>query len=429
MTVRILTGDARDVLKTLADGSVQCVVTSPPYYGLRNYQVAGQIGLEATPDEYVAQMVSLFREVRRVLRDDGCVFLNLGDSYASGGNGAGPPGSKQITNPGANLPPKKAPFGYKPKDLLMIPAQVALALRADGWFLRSDIIWAKPNPMPESCTDRPTSAHEHVFLLTKRARYFYDSDAIREEASVADWDNGTRTYGGVNKHGANVNHGDRTTGRVAGLSKVKIPGGCDQGDGAHGTIHRDGRTSAEYQEAVIKPGRNARNVWTIATAPFPEAHFATFPPELAERCILAGTSAGGACVACGAPLARIIEEGAPDEAHRRACGADATGGYNGTSTKGHAAAGVQDASAVKARILAGMVEKRTSGWRRTCKCPDGPTRRCVVLDPFGGAGTVALVADRLQCDAMLIELNPEYVAMASKRCAADAGMFAEVHAP
>jgi hypothetical protein len=194
---------------------------------------------------------------------------------------------------------------------------------------------------------------------------------------------------------------------------VKVPGGWDQGDGAHGTIHRT--------------GRNARDVWTIASHPFPEAHFATFPPKLAETCILAGTSEMGACPSCGAPWARTTTKGEPDEAHRAACGADASGGYAGKSTKNHDAAGVQNASDVKRRILDGL-RKKTYGWQPTCECPPGDPVPCVVLDPFGGAGTVALVADRLGHDAVLIELNPEYIEITRRRITKDAGLFAEVTA-
>lgn len=250
MAVNILVGDALDTLRTLPDCTFQCCVTSPPYYGLRDYGVEGQIGLEETPDAFVDRLVEVFREVRRVLRDDGTLWLNLGDSYA-GSWGAqsrgGPPsasstlqgnghagGGPKIKNMSArqiHAAPKHSGKtdstthldGIKPKDLMMIPAMVALALRADGWWLRSDIIWHKPNPMPESITDRPTSAHEHVFLLSKSARYFYDADAIREAENVPDWDNGTRVFGGKNKAGANAQHGERTSGRLATSRKRGLP--------------------------------------------------------------------------------------------------------------------------------------------------------------------------------------------------------------
>lgn len=280
---------------------------------LRGFFVRAEIGLEPTPDDFVAEMVAVFRDVRRVLRDDGTLWLNLGDSYASTVKGSGGAGKSRL-GPNRDLqnighqkfePRRFDMQGLKPKDLIGIPWRVAFALQADGWYLRSDIIWAKPNPMPESVTDRPTSAHEHVFLLTKAARYFYDASAIAE---AADFPEMTRR-----------------------VDTGKSDGRLDRGmySGRAGT-RADGT-------------RNARNVWTIATRPFRDAHFATFPPELAERCILAGCPAGG-----------------------------------------------------------------------------------TVLDPFGGAGTTGLVADRLQRSATLIELNPDYAAMAERRIAREAGIFGSV---
>ncbi len=175
----IRTGDVLDVLRAAPDECIQTVVTSPPYWGLRDYGIDGQIGLEQTPDEYVAHLVAVFREVRRVLRSDGTVWLNLGDSYAASGSGGGP--GKQSTNVGSvNIPPRSAPPGLKVKDLVGVPWRVALALQADGWYLRSEIIWSKNNPMPDSVRDRPVRSHEHVFLLTKSPRYFYDADAVKE---------------------------------------------------------------------------------------------------------------------------------------------------------------------------------------------------------------------------------------------------------
>lgn len=314
MSVRILHGDCRDVLKTLPDESVNCVVTSPPYFGLRDYGVDGQIGLEHTPEAFVAELVAVFREVRRVLRDDGTCWLNLGDSYgATGGDthsgfnerysGTGGVGSKQDATL-SGIKDHKTSTGLRPKNLLGMPWRVALALQADGWILRQDIIWAKPNPMPESVQDRCTKSHEYVFLLSKSARYHYDQEAIREPA----------------------------TGRVGTVRFSFAPD-------LNGKAHSDGFD----KDGTV--GANARSVWTIATQPFSEAHFATFPPELAERCIKAGCPAGG-----------------------------------------------------------------------------------VVLDPFGGAGTTGLVADRLGRAAILIELNPAYAEIARNRIAKDAGMFAELSA-
>ena len=255
---RIIEGDCRDTLAGLPERSVQTCVTSPPYFGLRDYGHDGQLGLEPTPDEFVAALVAVFRGVRRVLRDDGTVWLNLGDSYAVNG-GARSYGSTDGALGRGDAPGflRRAPAGLKPKDLLGIPWMVAFALRADGWYLRSDIIWSKPNPMPESVTDRPTKAHEYVFLLSKGPRYFYDADAIREPND----------------------HPDRS-GTNPRLAISTQPGNTFQG--------RDGRAIESNPE-----GRNRRSVWTVATQPFPGAHFATFPPKLIEPCILAGCPEGG----------------------------------------------------------------------------------------------------------------------------------------
>ena len=248
----------------LKDGCVQCVVTSPPYWGLRDYGTAGQLGLEPTPAEYVEKMVAVFREVKRVLRGDGTLWLNLGDSYAGSGKGRNADGThqeggKQGTNAGTVvglLTKTEAPDGLKPKDLVGIPWRVAFALQADGWWLRSDIIWAKPNPMPESVTDRPTKAHEYLFLMAKSGWYYYNNDAIREPSEDK---LGTDRF----KNGCGV--GDRSSGGEVSLDK-----------------HR------EYNPL----GRNKRSVWTVTTQPYKEAHFATFPEALVEPCILAGSRPG-----------------------------------------------------------------------------------------------------------------------------------------
>jgi site-specific DNA-methyltransferase (adenine-specific) len=279
--VAIFHGDALETLREMDDESADCCVTSPPYWGLRDYGVDGQLGLERTPEEYVARLVEVFREVRRVLRDDGTLWLNLGDSYASGKGTCYNPGGgesslgKERKAEGVHPLDRGnkstlAVSGLKPKDLVGIPWRVAFALQADGWYLRSDIIWAKPNPMPESVTDRPTKSHEYLFLLARSERYYYDAKAVAEPA--------------VSSRGDEM--------------------------------------------------RNRRSVWTIPTRPFSGAHFAVFPEALAEVCILAGTPAGG-----------------------------------------------------------------------------------VVLDPFGGAGTVGVVAGRLGRRAMLVELKEEYCELAAGRLA------------
>jgi DNA modification methylase len=342
MTVRILTGDALTVLRTLPDASVNCCVTSPPYYGLRDYGMEGQIGLEETPDAYVAKMVAVLSEVRRVLRDDGTLWLNIGDSYAGGGNYRGVSSeatlsAKQRSNGGARgvsqlLGAKNTP-GCKPKDLIGIPWMLAFALRADGWYLRKDIIWHKPNPMPESVRDRPTSAHEYLFLLAKSSVYHYDADAIAEDA----------IYSGLTGQDES---GFKNPANFAGKHSCESPRG-EKADKQRGHSRRhagfNDRWDQMEKSEQCSGKRNKRSVWTIATKPFAEAHFATMAPELAETCIKAG-------------------------------------------------------------------------------CPIGGT----VLDPFGGAGTTGLMADRLGRNATLIELNPAYVEIARKRLSDDAGMFAEV---
>ena len=314
MTVRILVGDCISRLSEISDRSIHCCVTSPPYWGLRDYGEDGQIGLEDTPEAFVARMVEVFREVRRVLRDDGTLWLNLGDSYSGSGvnDGTKSPGlSKAAERGGPQQRPgntKRWSCPLKPKDLVGIPWRVAFALQADGWYLRQDIIWHKPNPMPESVRDRCTKAHEYIFLLSKSARYFYDVDAIREECKPESAARYAYSFGSQSQKDRPKND----------------------------TVPMGERSPSEH-------GRNARSVWTITTKPYSGAHFATFPPELPERCIKAG-------------------------------------------------------------------------------CPEGGT----VLDPFFGAGTTGLVADRLKRSCIGIELNPEYAEIARKRIRDDNPMFASV---
>lgn len=299
----IINGDSLEVIKTLPDGSVNCCITSPPYLGLRDYGVEGQLGREKTPEEYVGKMVAVFREVRRVLKDDGTLWLNLGDSYAnqktgdtySGFNdryfGRETDGGKQAQTV-SNADIGRLDFnGLKPKDLVGIPWRVAFALQADGWYLRQDIIWHKPNPMPEPVTDRCTKAHEYVFLMSKSARYYYDAEAVKEPIE--------------------------NPGKPRKFSKA---GNKDRND-----------TLRVYDPATVS-GRNKRSVWTVATKPFKEAHFAVFPPDLIKPMVLAGCPTGG-----------------------------------------------------------------------------------VVLDPFVGSGTTAIVARELGRRFIGIELNPEYADMARRR--------------
>lgn len=301
----ILQGDALALLRTLPSESVHCCVTSPPYWGLRDYGVAGQMGGEATPEAFVAGMVAVFAEVRRVLRSDGTCWVNLGDSYAGGGHtgrndaetirqidvnsGRRPNAMAYGDNDRGGRKPRGPVLGLKSKDLVGIPWRVAFALQADGWFLRSDIIWHKPNPMPESVTDRPTKAHEYLFLLSKSATYYYDADAIKELASPdsharyargrsdshkwADGGPGCQTIA-TNKPGSRFGPGVN-------------PKCAEPGSG----IKQNTSFSAAVKDLV--DSRNKRSVWTIPTQPYPEAHFATFPEGLVRPCILAGCPPGG----------------------------------------------------------------------------------------------------------------------------------------
>lgn len=258
MSARIITGDALAALSGLPDQSVNCCVTSPPYWGLRDYGQEGQIGLEETPEAYVARLVEVFREVRRVLKDDGTLWLNLGDSYAGSGKGAWDRTDVQkevyVPKPrGREASMPKVPPGLKSKDLVGIPWRVAFALQADGWYLRQDIIWHKPNPMPESVRDRCTKAHEYLFLLSKSPRYYFDHDEMLEEA-------------------------DRANHRASPGVRRTPPGSADH------TGFRNGR---HYET------RNKRDVWSVPVQPFNEAHFATFPPDLIRPCVRAGCPAGG----------------------------------------------------------------------------------------------------------------------------------------
>ena len=246
-------GDCLETLRGMPDGLVQTCVTSPPYFGLRDYGHAGQIGLEPTPDEFIAKLVTVFREVRRVLRDDGTLWLNIGDSYTSGGRThERDPDAKNVAV-GTGAKRAALPDGLKPKDLIGIPWMLAFALRADGWYLRQEIIWHKPNPMPESVTDRCTKSHEQIFLMAKSASYYFDAEAMKEPAS--------QPRGEAKKTGQ---HKSEVFGHSGTL-------GSNQGAGT----------------------RNRRSVWTVATVPYKGAHFATFPPDLIEPCILAGAPAGG----------------------------------------------------------------------------------------------------------------------------------------
>jgi DNA modification methylase len=438
MTYQLLLGDCLKTLKTLPDCSVQCCVTSPPYYGLRDYGTAkweggdseckhikgdekarsrqtstigyaesqghnleswgrvcgkcgairidNQIGLEDTPEAYVAKLVEVFREVKRVLKDDGTFWLNLGDSYATHASGSKShahnfrsPEVAAENGIGTLNKPTAEKMGMKEKDLIGIPWAVAVALRADGWYLRSDIIWNKPNPMPESVTDRPTNSHEHIFLLAKSSKYYYDADAIAEPISSSQKEI-DRQY-------------------------------------SDGTKDTSWATNKKYSGGVgYNPNgmRNKRNVWTLTRKPYSGAHFATFPPDLIEPCILAGTSEKGECPKCGKAWKRVTEK----ETHFE-------GGSEKAGTLAEDIHGKWDGKQYGKNILLGpVVNTQTTGWLPQCNCVDdedheGPLIPVsqTVLDPFSGSGTTGAVAIEHGRNYIGCELNPDYITLSEKRIA------------
>jgi DNA modification methylase len=379
----IYLGDVRNRLSELADGSVQTCVTSPPYWGLRDYGNGDQIGLEQNPDEYVKQMVEVFREVKRVLSDDGTLWLNLGDTYAAGKMGRDDSGDNGRFG-GQRLTPKQrtAPEGLKPKDLVGIPWRVAFALQADGWFLRQDIIWAKPNPMPESVTDRCTKSHEYIFLLSKSAKYYYDNEAIKEPAV-----DGYKSNEFIPKSDKDL------------MDTTNIKSAAT------------GASSNNRNDELIMT-RNKRDVWTINTKPFKGAHFAVMPEALVEPCVLAGTSEAGACAMCRKPYVRIIEKGEIAERETRDHLVNVIPGRDKPSRM------------QSKHMLA--IPKSTVGWSQACDCETSDVVPCTVLDPFTGSGTVAVVSLRLGRSFVGVELNTEYAEIAEKRITDSNPLFNQV---
>lgn len=403
----LLVGDAEAVLRTLPEKSVHCVVTSPPYYRLRDYHVEGQIGLEDLHDClgwatgnpcgqcYICKIVAVFREVWRVMRDDATLWLNIGDTFSNVGKNGGHSFGKNTTSANGgyqtvrNL---KKSGGGKAKDMLGIPFRAALALQADGWYLRSDIIWSKLNPMPENVTDRPTRSHDYLFLLTKSPKYFYDPEAVKEPAT-----------GGTHSRGTK-------------LSPPKESANTADGNG-----HKNWTSFTPNMVAF----RNKRSVWPIASEAFTSGHFATYPCKLVEPCILAGTSARGVCPTCYTPWKRVFI--------RRPL-AEPPQNYHGSLLK--------EGRKVRIRPDTGMgnrYEQFAVGWRPGCNCYEAPawqsdldadqlapllksyksfpTVPATVLDPFNGAATTGKVALEHGRNYIGIDLNPEYIEISRNRLA------------
>ena len=384
--IKFIQGNCLDKLQELEDNSIDCVVSSPPYYGLRDYGVNGQFGLEKTYQEYLANTVKVFETFKPKLKDTATIWWNVGDSYNTK-----PAGNKDLKK-SSGLPNKKENLhkrkdniskvllkSLKEKDLLMIPNRVAIALQDAGWYIRSEIIWHKPNPMPESIKDRPTSCHEKIWLITKNKKYYYDADAIREPLASSSL---TRLNQDIKnqKGSARGNGGRKTNGNMKAVGNLEK--------------------------------RNKRNVWTITTKPFKEAHFATFPPDLIEPCIKAGCPEK-VCVECGFPYISNYKR--------------TDNNKNFIQTKG------KDTPNIKK----GGVRLNENGTtphfnpptieflnlKKNCNCKTDKFKSGVVLDPFAGAGTTGIVARSLNRTAILIELNPEYIEISKNRIDKEFGMF------
>lgn len=377
---QIIHMDSLAYLQSLPSNSVHCMITSPPYWGLRDYGIDGQIGLEETLSAFVAKLVIIFREARRVLRDDGTLWINMGNSYASTRNGRSATDTKEIGNDNRTFRDK--PFstvgnGLKPKDLIGQPWRLAFALQDDGWYLRRDIIWHKLNPMPDSAKDRPGSAHEYVFLFSKSPKYYYDNEAVKQPPANSTIGRKPQSFGGEKRR-------DYTT-------KPTDPN--------YRSGHEQWSNIYEYDGGMV----NLRSVWTIATQPYKEAHFATFPEALIEPMILAGCPSS-ACKQCGSPWTRIIEkEFIPQEDVSPERGIKGAPGqkpqYEDNQWEG---------------VPRGTTQTKTIDWQPSCDCGTD-TEPGVVLDMFMGSGTTGLVAIKNGRRYMGCDLNSEYVAMAQKR--------------
>jgi DNA modification methylase len=376
LNIEILQGDCIESLKKLEDQSINTCITSPPYWGLRDYGKSDQLGLEETPEEFVENLVNVFKEVKRVLRDDGTVWLNLGDSYAGNNSRASNNGRAGYGTEREGVFTKTGK-GLKTKDLVGIPWRVAFALQADGWYLRQDIIWHKPNPMPESVKDRCTKAHEYMFLLSKNVKYYYDHEAIKEDSVRA----------------GSIPKGKKYSSELA--------------DNKIGGKH----TRETLNEKPVAPKKNKRSVWTITTKPYKGAHFATFPKDLIEPCVLAGCPEK-ICVECDTPYKLKVDtkriprwELSPDDPRYRPNKYEnAHDSLNGNTRHS-------------------VTETKPLGLEKQCDCKTNETKAGTVLDPFGGSGTTGIVAAQHNRNAVLLELNQEYIDLANARINNELGMF------
>ena len=387
----VYVGKSESVLTSLPAESVQCVVTSPPYWNLRDYGEDGQIGRERTPREYVENLMVVFREVHRVLRPDGTLWLNLGDSYSTGGKGPSKT-PKQASNTGSLIRGSTTPPpGLKRKELAGIPWRVAFALQDEGWWLRSEIIWKK-NAMPESVTDRPTKTHEQIFLFAKSERYFYDAEAIREPAEWSRW-------------GDQTNHKHEGSESAASWIKPASKAALQERGRRQNTDRGDGGGGGFYGVSYETGWRNARSVWEIPTESYTGSHFAVFPKELPRRCILAGTSERGCCPSCGSPWRRVVET-------------DNKWKHGGQDTRGFPVEGrtgnPQSSESLHRNGGGVFSTAKTVGWEPGCEHGLTPVG-CVVLDPFAGSGTTGLVARELGRRSVLIELSEEYAKLIAER--------------
>ena len=406
---RLLVGDCLQALTDLPDACVHACCTSPPYYALRDYGVAGQIGLEDTPAAYIARLVEVFRQVRRVLRPDGTLWLNLGDTYAGGGGGNYTRGVRNNSgqNPTniRNRPAWMEAAGVKPKDLLGIPWRVALALQADGWYLRSAVPWIKRNPMPESAADRPGVSHEYVFLLSQSPDYYYDGEAVKIPAAP------DRQRGTSRKHLHNPAH-----------TPERCHNGLVRGSDAADTRNRRSGDWWFDSLAAILAGASGMLTdddgepagFAVNLRPYKGAHFAVWPPELVTPMILASTPETGCCATCGAPRRRHVQRdrvptrpGRDTKVTAKSTDSNAdtcdTLGWNRANTIGN-----RDPQRHVTRTV-------TLGWQKGCACPTDATRPAVVLDPFAGSGTTLAAALAVGRAALGIELNPEYAELARQR--------------